>query len=62
VRRRSLRGYFEYGDTTHFIANYLKRKKLDSYSNKYNYTKRNYYSKDDDKKKHRFGDKKKNKF
>jgi hypothetical protein len=62
VRRRSLRGYFECGDTTHFIANYLKRKKLDSSSNKYNYTKRNYYSKGDDKKKHRFGDKKKNKF
>jgi hypothetical protein len=34
-RRRSLRGYFECGDTTHFIANYLKRKKLNS-SNKYN--------------------------
>jgi hypothetical protein len=35
-RRRSLRGCFECGDTTHFIANCPKRKKLDS-SNKYNY-------------------------
>jgi hypothetical protein len=35
-RRRSPRGYFKCGDTTHFIANYPKRKKLDS-SNKYNY-------------------------
>jgi hypothetical protein len=39
-----------------------KRKKLDSYSNKYEYTKRNDNSKGDDKKKHRFGDKKKEKF
>jgi hypothetical protein len=39
-RRRSPRGCFEYGDTTHFITNCLKRKKLDS-SNKYNYTNRN---------------------
>jgi hypothetical protein len=56
-RRRSPRGHFKCGDTTHFIADYLKRKKLDS-SNKYNY-KRNDYSRGDDKKKHRFGDKKK---
>jgi hypothetical protein len=35
-----------------------KRKKLDS-SNKYDYTKRNDYSKGDDKKKYHFGDKKK---
>jgi hypothetical protein len=59
--RRSPRGCFECGDTTHFITDCLKRKKLDS-SNKYNYTKRNDYSKGDDKKKYRFGDKKKKKF
>jgi hypothetical protein len=35
-RRRSPRDCFECGDTTHFIANCPKRKKLDS-SNKYNY-------------------------
>jgi hypothetical protein len=57
-RRRSHRGYIECGDTTNFIADCPKRKKLDS-SNKYNYTKRNDYSKGDDKKKYRFGDKKK---
>jgi hypothetical protein len=33
-RRRSPRGYFECGDTTHFIADCPKRKKFDS-SNKY---------------------------
>jgi hypothetical protein len=38
-RRRSPRGCFECGDTTHFIANCPKKKKLDSFSNKYNYTK-----------------------
>jgi hypothetical protein len=38
-RRRSPRGCFEYGDTTHFIADYPKVKKLDSSSNKYDYTK-----------------------
>jgi hypothetical protein len=37
-RRRSPRGYFECDDTTHFIADCPKRKKLDS-SNKYDYTK-----------------------
>jgi hypothetical protein len=58
-RRRSPRGCFECGDTTHFIADYPKRKKLDSSSNKYDYTKWNDYSKGDDKKKYRFGDKKK---
>jgi hypothetical protein len=58
-RRRSPRGCFELDDTTHFIADYPKRKKLDSSSNKYDYTKRNDYSKGDDKKKYRFGDKKK---
>jgi hypothetical protein len=59
-RRRSPRGCFECGDTTYFIVDCPKRKKLDS-SNKYGYTKRNDYSKGDDKKKHRFGDKKKKK-
>jgi hypothetical protein len=59
--RRSPRGYFECGNTTHFIADCPKRKKLDSSSNKYDYTKRNDSSKGDDKN-HRFGDKKKKKF
>jgi hypothetical protein len=36
-RSRTLRGCFECGDTTHFIANCPKRKNLNS-SNKYNYT------------------------
>jgi hypothetical protein len=58
-RRRSRRGCFKCGDTTHFIADCPKRKKLDSSSNKYDYTKRNDYSKGDDKKKYRSGDKKK---
>jgi hypothetical protein len=57
-RRRSSRGCFECGDTIHFIADCPKRKKLDSSSNKYDYTKRNDYSKGDDKKKYRFRDKK----
>jgi hypothetical protein len=35
-RRRSPRGCFECGDTTHFIADCPKRKKFNS-SNKYNY-------------------------
>jgi hypothetical protein len=61
-RRRSRRGCFECGDTTHFIADCPKRKKLDSSSNKYNYTKQNDYNKGDDKKKYRSGDKKKKKF
>jgi hypothetical protein len=60
--RRSPRGCFECGNTTHFIADCPKRKKLDSSSNKYNYTKRNDYNKGDDKKKYRSGDKKKKKF
>jgi hypothetical protein len=46
-------------DTTHFIADCPKRKKLDSSSNKYDYTKQNDYNKGGDKKRHRFGDKKK---
>jgi hypothetical protein len=49
-RRRSPRGCFECGDTTHFIADCPKRKKLDSSSNKYDYTKQNNYGKGDDKK------------
>jgi hypothetical protein len=39
-RRRSLRGCFECGDTTHFITDCPKSKKLNS-SNKYDYTKWN---------------------
>jgi hypothetical protein len=61
-KERSPRGCFECGDTTHFIADCPKRKKLDSSSNKYDYTKWNDYSKGDDKKKYRFRDKKKKKF
>jgi hypothetical protein len=53
--RRSPRGCFECGDTTHFITDCPKRKKLDSSSNKYD------YSKGDNKKKYRFGDKNKKK-
>jgi hypothetical protein len=61
-RRRSPKGCFECGDTTHFIADCPKRKKLDNSSNKYNYTKRNDYNKCDNKKKYRSGDNKKKKF
>jgi hypothetical protein len=58
-RRRSPRCCFECGDTTHFIADYPKRKKFDS-SNKYNYNNRNDSSdKGEGKKKYRFRDKKK---
>jgi hypothetical protein len=58
-RRRSSRGCFECGDTTHFIADCPKRKKFD-FSNKYNYNNRNESSdKGEDKKKYHFGDKKK---
>jgi hypothetical protein len=61
-RRRSPRGCFECGDTTHFITDCLKRKKFDS-SNKYNYNNRNDSSdKGEGKKKYRFGDKKKKRF
>jgi hypothetical protein len=56
---RSPRGCFECGNTTHFIADCPKRNKLDSSSNKYDYSKRNDYNKGDDKKKYRSGDKKK---
>jgi hypothetical protein len=58
-KKRSPRACFECGDTTHFIADCHKRKKLNS-SNKYNYIKQNDYSKGDDKK-YRFEDKKKKK-
>jgi hypothetical protein len=61
-RRRSPRGCFECGNTIHFIADCPKSKNLDSSSNKYDYTKRNDYSKSDDKKKYRSGDKMKKKF
>jgi hypothetical protein len=61
-RRRSPRGCFECGDTTHFIADCPKRKKLDSSSNRYDYIKRNNYNKGDDKKKYRSGDNNKKKF
>jgi hypothetical protein len=58
-RRRKMKSRFECGDTTHFIADYPKRKKLDS-SNKYNYTNRNdSNNKGDDKKKYHFADKEK---
>jgi hypothetical protein len=60
-RRRSPRGCFKCGDTTHFIADCPKRKKFNS-SNKYDYTNRNDNSKGDKKKKNHFGDKKKKKF
>jgi hypothetical protein len=61
-RKRSPRGCFECGDTTHFIANCPKRKKLDSSFNKYNYNNRNDSSdKGEGKKKYRFTDKMKKK-
>jgi hypothetical protein len=60
-RRRSPRGCFECGDTTHFIIDCPKRKKFNS-SNKYNYNNRNDSSdKGEGKKKYRFRDKKKKK-
>jgi hypothetical protein len=60
-RRRSPRGYFECGDTTHFIADSPKKKKFDS-SNKYNYNNQNDSSdKGKGKKKYHFEDKKKKK-
>jgi hypothetical protein len=58
-RRRSPRGCFEFSDTTHFLTDCPKTKKLDSSSNKYDYTKQNDYRKGDDKKKYCFRDKKK---
>jgi hypothetical protein len=60
-RRRSPRGCFECGDTTHFITDYPKRKKFDS-SNKYNYNNQNdSCDKGKGKKKYHFRDKKKEK-
>jgi hypothetical protein len=63
-RRRSPRGCFECGDTTHFIADCPKRKKLNS-SNKYNYNNNNLNdcsNKGDNKKKYRFRYNNKKKF
>jgi hypothetical protein len=60
--RRSPRGCFECGNTTHFIVDCPKRKKFDS-SNKYNYNNQNDSSdKGEGKKKYCFGDNKKKKF
>jgi hypothetical protein len=62
--RRSPRGCFECSDTTHFISDCPKRKKLDS-SNKYDYNnnnRNNSSNKGNNKKKYYFGDKKKKKF
>jgi hypothetical protein len=56
--RRSPRSCFECSDTTHFIVDCPKSEKLDSSSNKYDYTKRNDYSKGDDNKKYCFREKK----
>jgi hypothetical protein len=60
-RRMSPWGCFECGDTTHFIADCPKRKKLD-FSDKYDYTNRNDSSNKGDNKKYRFRDNKKKKF
>jgi hypothetical protein len=58
-KRRSPRGCFECGDTTHFIIDCPKRKKINS-SNKYNYNNQNDSSdKGEGKKKYCFSDKKK---
>jgi hypothetical protein len=60
---RTPKGCFECGDTTHFIADCPKRKKLDSF-NKYSYNNNNWNdssNKGNDKKYH-FEDKKKKKF
>jgi hypothetical protein len=57
-RRRSPRGCFKCGDTTHFITNCPKRKELDS-SNKYNNNRNDSSNKGDDKRKYRFRDKRK---
>jgi hypothetical protein len=61
-RSRSPRGWFEYGDTTHFITDWPKRKNLDS-SNKYNYNnnRNDRSNKGNNKKKYHFEDNKKKK-
>jgi hypothetical protein len=60
-RRRSLRGFFKCSNTTHFITNCPKRKKLDS--NKYDYANQNdYNSMGHNKKENRFGDNNNKKF
>jgi hypothetical protein len=51
--RRSPSSCFECDDTTHFIADCPKQKKLDSF-NKYNYNNRNDYSDKGDGKKKKF--------
>jgi hypothetical protein len=59
-RRISPRGCFKCSDATHFITDCFKWKKLDSFSNKYNYNNRNDSSdKGEGNKKYHFGDKKK---
>jgi hypothetical protein len=52
-RRRSPKGCFECDDTTHFIADCLKRKKV-NYSKKYDYNNWNDYSKGDNNNKKKF--------
>jgi hypothetical protein len=61
-RKRSPRGCFECGDTTHFIADCPKGKKLDSYNNNNNNNWNDSNTKGDNKKMYRFRDKKKKKF
>jgi hypothetical protein len=59
-RRRSSRGYFECGDTTHFIVDCPKRKKLEPFFNKYNYnTQKDSSDMGEAKKKYHFRDRKK---
>jgi hypothetical protein len=53
-RRRSPRGCFKCGDTTYFIADFPKRKKLDS-SNMYDDTNRIDYSKGNNKRRTTLG-------
>jgi hypothetical protein len=61
-RKRSLKGSFVCSDTTHFITDCPKRKKVDS-SNKYDYANQNDSSnKGNNNKKNRFRDNKKKKF